>query len=101
SDSGGSSIRQPPTKGEHMSPRPPSGNMFSLDAARSYPVLSRGEGVYVWDASGQRYLDAIAGIAVMNLGYGRHEVVEAMARQANRLPFAAGNIFTNEPAQRL
>jgi adenosylmethionine-8-amino-7-oxononanoate aminotransferase len=78
-----------------------SSHLFSLDPARSYPVLTRGEGAHVWDSGGRRYLDAIAGIAVMNLGYGRHEIIGAMARQAELLPFAAGNIFTNEPAERL
>ncbi|HEY7144193.1 MAG TPA: aspartate aminotransferase family protein [Streptosporangiaceae bacterium] len=78
-----------------------SGHLFSLDPARTYPVLARGDGVYVWDADGNRYLDAIAGIAVMNLGYGRREIIEAMRRQAELLPFAVGNIFSNEPAEEL
>lgn len=77
------------------------GHLFSLDPARSYPVLTRGAGVHVWDVDGNQYLDAIAGIAVVNLGYGRREVIEAMARQAELLPFAVGNIFTNEPAENL
>ena len=76
-------------------------HLFTLDARRTYPVLTRGEGVYVWDAQGNRYLDAIAGIAVVNLGYGRSEVVRAMAEQAERLPFAVGNIFASEPAHLL
>jgi adenosylmethionine-8-amino-7-oxononanoate aminotransferase len=74
-----------------------SGHLFTLDPRRIYPVLTRGEGVHVWDAEGNRYLDAIAGIATVTLGYGRTEVVEALASQAARLPFAASNIFANEP----
>ena len=76
-------------------------HLFTLDARRTYPVLTRGEGVYVWDDQGNRYLDAIAGIAVVNLGYGRSEVVRAMAEQAERLPFAVGNIFASLPAHQL
>jgi len=76
-------------------------HLFTLDARRTYPVLTRGEGVYVWDDQGNRYLDAIAGIAVVNLGYGRSEIVRAMADQADRLPFAVGNIFASEPAHQL
>ena len=64
-------------------------------------MLDRADGVYVWDVAGNRYLDAIAGIAVTNIGYGRTEVAEAIAAQAARLPFAIGNIFANEPAIRL
>lgn len=76
-------------------------HLFTLDARRTYPVLTRGEGVWVWDDQGNRYLDAIAGIAVVNLGYGRQEVVDAMAAQAAKLPFAVGNIFASEPAHEL
>ncbi|MFN8623627.1 MAG: aspartate aminotransferase family protein [Chloroflexota bacterium] len=76
-------------------------HLFTLDARRRYPVLTRGEGVYVWDDAGNRYLDAIAGIAVVNLGYGRQEVVDALSAQAARLPFAVGNIFASEPAHQL
>jgi adenosylmethionine-8-amino-7-oxononanoate aminotransferase len=74
---------------------------FTLDPARTYPVLDRADGVRVWDRDGRAYLDAIAGIAVANIGYGRDEVVDAMAAQAARLPYAVGNIFDNEPALRL
>ena len=34
-------------------------------------MIVRGEGVYVWDAAGRRYLDAFAGLAVVNIGHGR------------------------------
>jgi adenosylmethionine-8-amino-7-oxononanoate aminotransferase len=78
-----------------------SGGLFSLDPNRTYPILDRAEGVYVWDSEGRRYLDAIAGIAVANIGYGRQEVVEAIARQAARLPFAAANIFESQPTRQL
>lgn len=77
------------------------GSLFTLDPTRAYPVLDRADGVHVWDAAGREYLDAIAGIGVVNLGYGRDEVVAAIADQAARLPFAVGNIFANEPAMRL
>lgn len=78
-----------------------SGHLFTLDPRRVYPVLARGEGVHVWDTEGNRYLDAIAGIATVTLGYGRAEVVDALASQATRLPFAASNIFSNEPVLEL
>lgn len=77
------------------------GHLFTLDPARDYPVLDRAEDVYVWDAEGNRYLDAIAGIAVATIGYGRRDVVDAMTAQATRLPYAVGNIFANAPAIRL
>lgn len=76
-------------------------SLFTLDPRRLYPILDRAEDVYVWDTEGNRYLDAIAGIGVANIGYGRAAVAEAMADQAARLPFAVGNIFANAPALRL
>jgi adenosylmethionine-8-amino-7-oxononanoate aminotransferase len=48
-------------------------------------VLDRGEGVWVWDEQGRRYLDATAGLWYCNVGYGRNEIVEAAAAQMRRL----------------
>ncbi|HVA88004.1 MAG TPA: aspartate aminotransferase family protein [Candidatus Saccharimonadales bacterium] len=79
----------------------PEDHFFALDPARAYPVLDRADHVYVWDTEGNRYLDAVAGLGVVNIGYGRTEVADAMAAQAARMPFNAGNIFSNEPAIRL
>jgi adenosylmethionine-8-amino-7-oxononanoate aminotransferase len=51
------------------------------------PVIVRGEGPYVWDSNGKRYLDALAGLFVNQLGHGRTELAEAAARQASELAF--------------
>jgi 4-aminobutyrate--pyruvate transaminase len=50
-------------------------------------VIVRGEGVTVWDSSGNEYLDATAGVVCVNLGYTQPRLVEAAARQMERLPF--------------
>ena len=76
-------------------------HLFTLDPSRDYPCLIRGEGVYVYDDQGKQYLDAIAGIGVVTIGYGRKRVADAIASQAARLPYVAPNIFSNEPADRL
>ncbi len=47
--------------------------------------LERGEGPYLWDVEGDKYLDFVAGIAVMNLGHSHPKVVEAVKEQAERL----------------
>jgi adenosylmethionine-8-amino-7-oxononanoate aminotransferase len=75
-----------------------SGHLFTLDPARIYPVLERADGVHVWDTNGNRYLDAVSGLGVVNIGYGRTEVAQAIAAQAAKMPFNAGNIFSNQPA---
>ena len=76
----------------------PRGTVFPLDPTRSYPVLVRGEGSWVWDETGKRYLDAVAGIAVVNVGHGRARVAEAVRRQAGTLAYCVSNIFANQPA---
>jgi adenosylmethionine-8-amino-7-oxononanoate aminotransferase len=49
-------------------------------------IVDRGEGIYVFDVEGRRYLDAAASLWYMNVGYGRDEIVDAMAEQARKLP---------------
>src|SRR4051812_4025183 len=51
------------------------------------PVIVRGEGPYIWDAQGKRYLDALAGLFVSQLGHGRTELADAAAAQAKELAF--------------
>ena len=54
------------------------------------PVIAKGEGCYVWDAQGNRYLDGLSALFCVNVGHGRAEIGEAMAAQAAELGF-----FTN------
>lgn len=49
-------------------------------------IVDRGEGIYVYDEGGNRYLDAAASLWYMNVGYGRDEIIEAMNDQARKLP---------------
>ena len=50
-------------------------------------VMTRGEGAYVWDGEGKRYLDAFAGLWCVNVGYGRREITEAVVAQMDALPY--------------
>jgi 4-aminobutyrate--pyruvate transaminase len=62
-------------------------------------VLERGEGVYVYDASGKRYIEGLAGLWCTGLGYGNAELVEAAREQMSRLSFS--HLFggrSHEPA---
>ena len=63
---------------------------------RPKTVLTRGEGCYVWDAHGNRYLDLLAGIAVNALGHGHPAVVGAICRQAASL-IHVSNFFATPP----
>jgi hypothetical protein len=51
------------------------------------PVIVRGEGPYIWDDKGKRYLDGLAGLFVVQAGHGRTELAEAAAKQASELAF--------------
>jgi adenosylmethionine-8-amino-7-oxononanoate aminotransferase len=49
-------------------------------------IVDRGEGIYVYDEEGRRYLDAAASLWYMNVGYGRDEIIDAMDAQARKIP---------------
>ena len=66
-----------------------------------YLRLVSGSGVFVRDDAGREYLDAVAGIGVMSLGYGREDLVEAAAAQARKISFTHSMRFRNEPQERL
>lgn len=58
-----------------------------LLARKGTRIITRAEGVYVWDAEGHKLLDAFAGLWCVNLGYGRRELIDAAARQMQELPY--------------
>src|SRR5215468_839138 len=60
---------------------------MSSYADQDVPVIVRGEGQYVFDQNGKRYLDGLAGLFVSQIGHGRIEVAEAGARQASELAY--------------
>ncbi|MGD8457086.1 MAG: aminotransferase class III-fold pyridoxal phosphate-dependent enzyme [Anaerolineales bacterium] len=65
-----------------------------------HPVADHGEGVYLWDREGHRYIDASGGAAVANIGHGVVEVAEAMAAQAAKAAYVHGTMFTSEALER-
>ncbi len=50
-------------------------------------VIERGDGCYVWDANGNRYLDGLAGLFTVQVGHGRHDLAQAAATQAEKLAY--------------
>jgi adenosylmethionine-8-amino-7-oxononanoate aminotransferase len=65
------------------------------------PVAVRGEGLYIVDAAGKRYLDASGGAAVSCLGHGHPAVVAAIRAQAEALAYSHTSFFTSPPAEEL
>ena len=62
-------------------------------------VITRGDGVYIWDSEGHQILDAMSGLWCVNLGYGRKEIAQAAFEQMEELPYY-NNFFqcTHPPA---
>ncbi len=66
---------------------------------KTFPSAVRGEGVYVWDADGKRYLDFSGSAAVNFIGHGVQEIATAMAAQAKQLEFVHSSQFTTPVAE--
>jgi adenosylmethionine-8-amino-7-oxononanoate aminotransferase len=72
---------------------------FASQAREAPLVITGGEGCYVIDATGRRYLDAVGGVWCTNIGLGRAEMAEAIGAQALRLAYASPFVdMTNDPA---
>ena len=62
------------------------------------PIVDRGEGIYIYDVEGNRYIDGASGSSVVvNIGHGVSSVADAMYAQAKRIAFAATHVFTSQP----
>ncbi|HZV26998.1 MAG TPA: aspartate aminotransferase family protein [Acidothermaceae bacterium] len=60
---------------------------MSSYANHDIPIIVRGQGAYVYDSNGRRYLDGLAGLFVSMVGHGRDEIAEAAARQSKELAY--------------
>ena len=85
------------------SPQPASGSLAKASAggsehlwlhftelaepAQTFPLFVRGQGVHVFDDAGRRYIDALASLYAVNVGHGRAEIADAMAKQARTLAY--------------
>ena len=71
-------------------------HVFYRHSRKVYPTAVRGQGIYIYDSTGKRYIDGSAGAAVVGIGHGVKEITEAMVRQAEKISFAHGSHFTSE-----
>ena len=65
------------------------------------PIAAGGDGVYIIDKDGNRYLDACGGAAVSCLGHSHARVIDAIKQQLDRVAFAHTSFFTSEPSEEL
>ena len=77
-------------------------HVFPLELGRAMPVIARGDGVWIEDAAGRRYLDAMSGGSMAaTLGHGRRDIIEAARVQAGKLAYAHNERLTNPLQERL
>ena len=76
-------------------------HVFHRHTQSDLPVAVRGDGIYLFDSNGKRYLDASGGAAVSCLGHGHPRVTAAIKRQLDQLAYAHTSFFTTEIAETL
>ena len=76
-------------------------NVFHRSATQIPVAAETGDGCYVIDANGKRYLDASGGAAVSCLGHSHAQVIAAIKAQLDELPYAHTGFFTSPPAEEL
>src|SRR4051812_8253910 len=72
---------------------------FPRSFRKNYPIAARGEGVYLYDAAGKRYLDFDGSAAVNFIGHGVREIADALAAQAAQLEFVHSSHFSTAIAE--
>ncbi|HTT33036.1 MAG TPA: aspartate aminotransferase family protein [Methylomirabilota bacterium] len=80
---------------------PTSSGLFSRNFKKTYPIAARGEGCWIIDQEGRRFLDAAGQAAVVSIGHGVPEIGRAMAEQSGRIAFAHTSQFHTAPAEKL
>ncbi|MFB7140459.1 aspartate aminotransferase family protein [Gottfriedia sp. NPDC056225] len=67
----------------------------------NYPIIDRGETIYLWDKQGKKYIDGSSGAVAASIGHGVKEIVDEMVKQANKVAFVYRSQFTSEAAELL
>ena len=76
-------------------------HLFHRHCHAELPTVSSGDGVYLFDTEGKKYLDGCGGAAVSNLGHSHATVKKAIIEQVEAIPFAHTSFFTNQPSEAL
>ena len=79
--------------------RYPDSSVLYRKLGRTYPRIVRGEGCYLYDDQGRRYLDGSGGAYVANIGHGVSEIADALACQARTLGYVSGTVFTHDAVE--
>jgi adenosylmethionine-8-amino-7-oxononanoate aminotransferase len=84
-----------------MTHKYPDSHVFYRKLTREHPRIVRGEGCYLYDDTGRRYLDGCGGAYVANVGHGVGEIAEALACQAGQIAYVSGTAFTHDAVEQL
>ena len=71
------------------------------ELGKSYPVISHGKGIYLYDKEGNRYIDGCSGAVTASIGHGVEEIAEAMYAQAKEVSFAYRSHFSSDAVEQL
>ena len=75
---------------------------FSVFKEQGSDVMAESEGIYIYDAEGKQFIDGIGGLWCVNIGYGRHDMADAIAEQVRRIPYySTFTHLTTPPAAEL
>jgi adenosylmethionine-8-amino-7-oxononanoate aminotransferase len=81
--------------------RYPESHVFYRKLGYEYPTIVRGEGCWLIDDRGKRYLDAVGGAYVANLGHSNPEIADSIAEQCRQFGYLSGTMFTHGPVEHL
>jgi adenosylmethionine-8-amino-7-oxononanoate aminotransferase len=81
--------------------RYPNSHVFYRKLGYEYPKIVRGEGCWLIDERGKRYLDAVGGAYVANLGHSNPEIADSIAEQCRQFGYLSGTMFTHGPVENL
>lgn len=79
----------------------PHSQVFHRKQDHRKPLISHGEGVYLWDTGGKRYIDASGGPVVVNVGHGVREIADAVREQLAQVAYAHATMFTSRALEDL
>lgn len=68
---------------------------------KEYPTISHGDGIYLYDINGKKYIDGSSGAITAGIGHGVKEIIEEINKQAHKISFVYRSQFTSEPAEKL
>jgi len=77
----------------------PKGRVFYRKLTRTYPVITHGEGIYLYADNGKRYIDGSGGAVVVNVGHGQRELLQKITDQMSRVGYVHGTQFTTQSVE--